>query len=179
MDCRKVPNSAPLYNCPNGHIICSSCYKGSRSECPSCYDVVGSAISLIGLTIIEKIKHSCPYSKCTEKMDLEKIAEHKTICSFRPVECPATNCKTVVSIQNFHEHIKECKHSYFRNSRTIDATNEATRYYAFNSEELTTNLTWQTNTFHWKGEHFSLIVKANRNNKMTNAYIQMFGSSYD
>ena len=28
--CLKVPTSAPLYNCPEGHIICSPCYSPVR-----------------------------------------------------------------------------------------------------------------------------------------------------
>ena len=57
-ECCKVPTSAPLYNCPEGHIICSSCYEGPSSECPACGRSMGRVISLIGLTLIQKIKHS-------------------------------------------------------------------------------------------------------------------------
>ena len=32
--CLKVPTSAPLYNCPEGHITCSSCYGGMTSQVP-------------------------------------------------------------------------------------------------------------------------------------------------
>ena len=107
MACFKVPISAPLYSCPEGHIICSSCYKGSTSTCPSrpCYEEVGRHISLIGLTLIEKIKHSCPYPKCPERLDLANIAEHKKVCSFRPVACPATHCKTEVSYEKLLDHL--------------------------------------------------------------------------
>ena len=181
-DCHKVPNSAPLYNCPQGHTICSSCHKGVTTQCPSCHWLVGSrSISLIGLTVIENIKHSCPYPNCAERMDFANIAEHKQICSLRTLACPATNCKTAVTYQKLLEHIKECKYSHYqRNARTISDTNETTKKYVFDSEEdLTKDLNWQMNTIRWKSKYFFFTIKTNGKNKMTNAYVQMLGSSDD
>ena len=180
--CLKVPISAPIYNCPEGHIICSSCYKGARSECPSCHKLVGCTLSLIGLTLIQKIKHSCPYPKCTERIDLALIPEHRKICSFRPVVCPEAKCKTEVSYHKLLEHIqKECKHSHYeQNSRTIGYTNETTLDYHFDPEkDINKDLTWIIDTIHWKGKHFFLSVKTNGSNKLGNVYIQMLGSTDD
>ena len=179
VDCHNVPTSAPLYNCPEGHIICTSCYKGARSLCPSCsYKFVGSTISLIGLTLIENIKHSCPYAECTERMDFANIAEHKKICSFKPLTCPAAHCKTKVTYEKLLEHIlKECKHSQSKMVQ-FDSTNEKTLTYLCESEDLSTCV-WKLATLIFKRRHFFLIVKTNASYSMTNAYIQMLGSSDD
>ena len=180
--CLKVPTSVPLYNCPEGHIICSSCHKGDTSACPSCRKPVGCSISLIGLTLIQNIKHSCPYPDCTERIDFVNIPEHKRICSFRPVVCPDAKCKIEVSFQKLLEHIlKECKYSHcHQNSRTIVDTNRTTLNYHFDPEEgIKNDLTWYMETIHWKRKYFFLTAKTNASNNMTNVYIQMLGSSDD
>ena len=57
-ECFNVPTSAPLHSCSNGHITCSICFKGPSSTCPHCEAKMGESTSLIGLTVIETIKHS-------------------------------------------------------------------------------------------------------------------------
>ena len=153
------------------------------SACPSwpCYEEVGLHISLIGLALIEKIKHSCPYPKCQDRLDLANIAEHKRVCSFKPVACPATHCKTEVSYQKLLDHLKECRHSHYQQIlRSTGDTNETTLKYVFNpEEEPTKDSSWKVETFHWKREHFFLTVKTNGSKNMTNVYIQMLGTSDD
>ena len=114
-------------------------------------------------------------------MDLANIAKHKKVCSFRPVACPATHCKTEVSYQKLLDHIKECGYSHYQqNSSSIGDTDETTLKYVFNpEEELTKDRTWKVETIHWKRKHFFLTAKTNARNKMTNVYIQMLGSSDD
>ena len=114
-------------------------------------------------------------------MDLANIAKHKKVCSFRPVACPATHCKTEVSYEKLLDHLKECRYSRYRhNSLSIGDTNETTLKYVFNpEEEPTKDSSWKVETFHWKREHFFLTVKTSGSKNMTNVYIQMLGTSDD
>ena len=58
-ECFAVPTSAPLHSCSNGHITCSECFQGPSSTCPDCEEKMGDSKSLIGLTVIDTINHSC------------------------------------------------------------------------------------------------------------------------
>ena len=58
-ECFAVPTSAPLHSCSNGHITCSECFQGPSSTSPHCEEKMGDSKSLIGLTVIDTIKHSC------------------------------------------------------------------------------------------------------------------------
>ena len=57
--CFKVPSASPIMNCPTGHLVCSSCYRGRSSCCPVCKRRMGKTVSLLAQSIIGSIHLSC------------------------------------------------------------------------------------------------------------------------
>ena len=175
--CLRVPNSAPLHNCSTGHILCHSCFKGPESPCPSCKKEMGSAVSLIGLTVIERIKHTCMYPNCMAKVDFSSLAEHRQTCSFRPILCPAVKCKKELSYDNVLRHLLyECQHSWACGASpqplNIDSTSDATTVNLVGKPETTD---WKMITHCW-GEKYFFLTVGRINNRMRNVYVQMLGT---
>ena len=115
-------------------------------------------------------------------MDLADIVEHKKVCTFRPIVCPAARCKTEVRYQQLLEHIlTKCKHSFARQNlkTTVGATNETFLKYSFDPDVHAEVGPWKLETLNWKRQQFFLTVKPNGSNNMTNLYIQMLRSSDD
>jgi E3 ubiquitin-protein ligase SIAH1 len=60
--CFTVPDRSPIFQCPNGHIVCKDC-KARIDECPTCRQPIGNLRNLIAEKIIEKIPARCPFFK--------------------------------------------------------------------------------------------------------------------
>jgi len=107
--CMDLPTSGPLHSCPNGHLVCSSCYPGPASPCPSCRATMGATRSLLAVTVIEAIQHPCGNLGCEEAPALGEVAGHKGRCGWRPVACPNACpetlpfCKVVAHLQKWRE----------------------------------------------------------------------------
>ena len=76
-----------------------------------------------------------------------------TLCSFRPIPCPAAQCNAEVCYQQLLEHIlKQCRHSWPGIS-TVDATNEITFDYII-PEVFKEDSASKVVINFWKNRHF-------------------------
>ena len=82
--CLEIPRSGPVPVCPNGHFVCKKCKAGS---CPTCRVAMGEGKSLLAVTILESIEHSCKFEDCDEKFPLAHIEKHEEVCLCRLVNC--------------------------------------------------------------------------------------------
>ena len=56
--CYEIPKDSPVAVCPNGHVVCRSC---KREHCPSCRVRMGPGTSLLAVTVIQSIPHTCEF----------------------------------------------------------------------------------------------------------------------
>ncbi|XP_023643332.1 E3 ubiquitin-protein ligase SINA-like 2 [Capsella rubella] len=61
------PLTSPIFQCVNGHIVCSSCRPKLGNKCPSCTLTIGNNRSRIAERLVEAVlvpcrnaKHGCP-----------------------------------------------------------------------------------------------------------------------
>ena len=81
--CLEVPTTGPIYNCPAGHGVCSTCYKGPNSKCPMYRTKMNKNTSLLAMTVIENIEHVCEFEGCEVRTPLAGVEEHRRSCNFK------------------------------------------------------------------------------------------------
>ena len=96
--CSKPPVSLPIFNCPTGHLICSSCYRGPSSWCPVCKTKMGRTVSLLAQALITSLKFSCKNQGCGAKMVVGEVDHHEANCASRMISCPVGRCAIRVQV---------------------------------------------------------------------------------
>ena len=96
--CSKPPVSLPIFNCPTGHLVCSSCYRGPSSWCPVCKSKMGRTVSLLAQALINSLKFSCKNQGCGAKMVVEEVDDHEANCASRMISCPVGRCAIRVQV---------------------------------------------------------------------------------
>ncbi|WJX63889.1 RING-type E3 ubiquitin transferase [Trifolium repens] len=100
------PLSIPVFQCDNGHIICSTCCPELRNECPKCTLRISSkhckAIENLSLSI----EMSSPDTKygCREKIIYLGKRKHEEECIHEPCYCPFLGCDFVASSKVLSSH---------------------------------------------------------------------------
>ena len=177
--CHNVPTSAPLHSCPKGHITCLSCFQGPSSMCPVCNEEMGFSTSLVALTVIKNIQHTCQFDGCQKRMSLAEVEEHKVHCFFRNVICPSVQCKKEVRYDQLLMHVlQQCEFSIARGKKkpTTLQTREYNQGFRSNPDNLCSGK-WNVTTLVWKEKYFFLTKNNEEGGKSQNFYIQMLGST--
>ena len=99
--CSKPPVSLPIFNCPTGHLVCSSCYRGPSSWCPVCKSKMGRTVSLLAQALITSLKFSCKNPGCGAKMVVEEVDDHEANCASRMINCPVSRCAIRLQVVAF------------------------------------------------------------------------------
>ena len=104
--CSKVSSTSPIFNCPTGHLLCSSCYRGSSSCCPRCKRRMGKTVSLLAEAVIGSLKLACCKNPgCGARLRLGEMEEHKLVCAFRMIACPVSLCATSIQVKNLKKFV--------------------------------------------------------------------------
>ncbi|KAK8776205.1 hypothetical protein V5799_030451 [Amblyomma americanum] len=116
----------PIHQCPNGHLLCSSC-REKVDDCPTCREPMGNIRNLKLEKLAEKMSFWCKYkdSGCPLKLPLADHAWHYDVCEFRPVPCPypgracewhGPHCQILQHLENSHERVSTYRgeHMLFR-----------------------------------------------------------------
>ena len=105
--CLSLPESTPIYQCENGHIICKSC-RQSIETCPQCCKPLAYNRSLVAESFLEAFSKPCPFVKhgCDAKILPDHEEGHKKTCAYREVHCPIKVCGKRVSIHNVISHLQ-------------------------------------------------------------------------
>ncbi len=95
--CLELPKSPPIYQCPNGHIVCNICHK-KLQVCPQCREPLGKNRNLFAENIME---WPCPFAKhgCTNSFATNCVNDHQKKCQFREVSCPAPYSEKKITIK--------------------------------------------------------------------------------
>jgi E3 ubiquitin-protein ligase SIAH1 len=96
--CLELPKSPPIYQCPNGHIICNICHKELKL-CPQCREPLGKYRCRIAEELMDF--EPCPFAKhgCTDKFATNCGYDHEEKCPYREVPCTSRYCYEQVSIK--------------------------------------------------------------------------------
>ncbi|CAA7055665.1 unnamed protein product [Microthlaspi erraticum] len=97
----------PIFQCENGHIVCSSCCPKLSNTCPSCTLPIGHIRNRAMETVVEPTFVRCRNAKigCKKKFTYGKESEHeKKECNFSPCSCPVQGCDYTGSVDNLEHH---------------------------------------------------------------------------
>ena len=104
--CLGVPSEAPVFSCPNGHMICNRC---KMDTCPTCKEAMGQDKSLLAVTILENIDHECSIYGCEETLSFEDLGNHVRDCEHRVVRCPFAGCDETMPLMDLMKHLNDSK----------------------------------------------------------------------
>ncbi len=96
--CLELPKSSPIYQCPNGHIVCNICHK-KLQFCPQCREPLGKYRCRIAEELMDF--EPCSFFKhgCSARFVTKYGKDHEKECQFREVGCPFQDCKKKSSIK--------------------------------------------------------------------------------
>ncbi|XP_076894019.1 putative E3 ubiquitin-protein ligase SINA-like 6 [Bidens hawaiensis] len=100
------PLSAPIFQCENGHIACSSCCKKVKRKCPCCCMPIGYNRCRAVEKIVESVKVSCINTRngCRRILTYSKQAKHEQVCVHAACSCPYPSCPYSGSSKNMYLH---------------------------------------------------------------------------
>ncbi|TRY64176.1 hypothetical protein TCAL_11503 [Tigriopus californicus] len=116
--CCQTPRGPPIFQCENGHLICSAC-KPRMAKCPQGGCELDQQRSRIAENLLNNadIPRPCIYSSvgCFHEDLLSDLIEHETKCEFRKVFCPDLECGEVVVAKELLGHFKEDHPDHVKN----------------------------------------------------------------
>ncbi|PKI40479.1 hypothetical protein CRG98_039115 [Punica granatum] len=148
----------PIYQCHNGHTLCSTCKTRVHNRCPTCRQELGDIRCLALEKVAESLELPCKYCSlgCPEIFPYYSKLKHETLCNFRPYTCPyaGSECSVTGDIPFLVAHL--------RDDHKVDMHSGCTfnhRYVKSNPREVE-NATWMLTVFHCFGQYFCLHFEA-------------------
>ncbi|CAH8277355.1 unnamed protein product [Arabidopsis lyrata] len=103
------PLKIPIYQCINGHLACTPCWKKVKSICPFClkpakYDFRCRAME----KVIEAAMVSCPNASygCKKYVSYTNLSSHEKQCRFAQCSCPMRNWNYTGSSKDLSKHVR-------------------------------------------------------------------------
>jgi len=159
--CLDVPRKAPVFSCPNGHLVCQKC---KSKSCPTCRVAMGDNKSLVAIAVIEKILHDCQFVDCNDEYSLAYIEQHEKYCHHRLVACPCyVECDARVPLSKIMDHLekKPCSTGLLS---VIESAGIA-KYQVANMKNLDSRrLSWRVRTYIYKERFLALCVNKSGEN---------------
>jgi len=178
--CFDVPKKAPVPVCPNGHVVCQGC---KRDLCPTCRVRMGHGTSILAVTVIENIPHSCEFQLygCQVSCSILSLPTHQATCRFRAVKCPNFNCVERVPLTTLAEHtLRRCIHNgTFYNTPLSNSYNYIIPANQTDQFDNRRNSTWRPDGITHDGKNFFLKITRKGKKAMWYFYVQMAGSEAD
>jgi len=175
--CYDVPKQAPVPVCPNGHVVCQGC---KRDLCPTCRVRMGLGTSLLAVTVIENIPHSCEFQiyGCQASCSIISLPNHQASCPYRAVKCPNFNCAERVPLTLLAEHtLRRCIHNgTFYSTPLSNSYNYIIPANQTDQFDNRRNSTWRPDGITFDGKNFFLKITRKGKKAMWYFYVQMAGS---
>ncbi|KAJ6961262.1 E3 ubiquitin-protein ligase SINAT2-like [Populus alba x Populus x berolinensis] len=144
----------PIFQCPNGHTLCSQCRARVKNSCPICRGELGNIRCLALEKISESIELPCTYQSagCCDIFPYYSKPKHEENCKYRPYNCPyaGAECSVTGDISLLIKHLK--------NDHKVDMHDGCTfnhRYVKSDAGEID-NATWMLTVFNCFGRQFCL-----------------------
>ncbi|PKU64208.1 E3 ubiquitin-protein ligase SINAT2 isoform X1 [Dendrobium catenatum] len=160
LECPICTNSMypPIYQCPNGHTLCSNCKLRVHNQCPTCRHELGNIRCLALEKVAGSLELPCKHQAmgCLGIFLYYEKLKHEQSCKFRPYNCPyaGSECPITGDTQMIITHL--------RNDHKVDMHDGCTfnhRYVKANPHEVE-NATWMLTVFNCFGQHFCLHFEA-------------------
>lgn len=149
---------SPIYQCLNGHTLCSSCKIRVHNICPICRSELGDIRCLALEKVAESLELPCRYKNlgCREIFQYFSKPSHEQQCQFRPYNCPyaGSECSITGDIPMLVAHLREDHKVDMHNGCTFNH-----RYVKSNPQEVE-NATWMLTVFNCFGRQFCLHFEA-------------------
>ncbi|WJX58573.1 RING-type E3 ubiquitin transferase [Trifolium repens] len=96
----------PVFQCDNGHIVCSTCCPKLRNKCNKCSLSISSKRCTAIENLLQSIKISCPNAKlgCVEKISYSRKRKHEEECIYDKCYCPISGCGFFASLEVLSNH---------------------------------------------------------------------------
>ncbi|XP_065861737.1 E3 ubiquitin-protein ligase SINAT2-like [Euphorbia lathyris] len=148
----------PIYQCPNGHTLCSSCKARVHNSCPTCRGELGNIRCLALEKVAESLELPCKYQimGCPDIFPYYGNLKHEKNCKYRPYNCPYAGAECTVT-GDVHLLVMHLKHDH-----KVDMHDGCTfnhRYVKSNPQEID-NATWMLTIFNCFGRQFCLHFEA-------------------
>ncbi|XP_058733388.1 E3 ubiquitin-protein ligase SINA-like 10 [Vicia villosa] len=104
-NCSK-PLTIPVFQCDNGHTICSTCFPELMNKCIKCSLPICSKRCKVIENILQSMEMPCPNEEygCKETISYSGKREHEERCSYAPCYCPLLGCDFVASSRVLSNH---------------------------------------------------------------------------
>ncbi|KAH1039161.1 hypothetical protein J1N35_040904 [Gossypium stocksii] len=107
-----MPRKSVVYECPNGHTLCSNCKNKVHNCCPTCRRDLGDIRCLALEEVAESLEVPCKYEnlRCHDIFPYYgKLKRPEQHCWFRPYKCPyaASDCSVTGDIPTLVAHLKD------------------------------------------------------------------------
>ncbi|XP_045832675.1 E3 ubiquitin-protein ligase SINA-like 10 [Trifolium pratense] len=98
--------SIPVFQCDNGHIVCSTCCSKLRNKCQKCSLPISSKRYKANENPLQSIQMSCQNEKygCRETISHSGKRKHEEECIYLPCYCPLSGCNFVASLEMLSNH---------------------------------------------------------------------------
>ncbi|KAJ7295657.1 hypothetical protein O6H91_06G051500 [Diphasiastrum complanatum] len=160
LDCSVCISSMypPIYQCLNGHTLCSSCKSRVQNRCPTCRHELGTIRCLALEKVAESVELPCRFQNlgCSEICPYYSKLKHESNCTYRPYDCPyaGSECPVKGDISALLLHLRDDHRVDMHNGCTFNH-----RYVKSNPQEVE-NATWMLTVFSCFGHHFCLHFEA-------------------
>ncbi|KAJ0099675.1 hypothetical protein Patl1_21349 [Pistacia atlantica] len=102
------PLTSPVFQCEDGHIVCSLCCT-RLGRCSTCLLPVGNIRCRAIEIVLESVKARCPNTKygCNETMSYSLQKVHEQTCQHVPCSCPFSHCNFISTSTKLYQHFSE------------------------------------------------------------------------
>ncbi|KAG2285133.1 hypothetical protein Bca4012_034411 [Brassica carinata] len=148
----------PIFQCPNGHTLCTNCKLKVRNTCPTCRYELGNIRCLALEKAAESLEVLCRFQSlgCHDIFPYYSKLKHEQHCRFRSYNCPyaGSECSVAGDIQTLVDHLKDDHKVDMHDGCTFNH-----RYVKSNPHEVE-NATWMLTVFNCFGRQFCLHFEA-------------------
>lgn len=129
-----------MFQCPNGHTLCSNCRVRVPKLCPTCRYELGNIRCLALEKVAESLELPCRFQDlgCHNIFPYYGKLKHEKSCKYRPYSCPyaGADCSVTGDIQFLAMHLKDDHRVDMHDGSTFNH-----RYVKSNPQEVE-NATW-------------------------------------
>ncbi|XP_058748081.1 E3 ubiquitin-protein ligase SINA-like 10, partial [Vicia villosa] len=110
LDCYNClqPLTIPVFQCDNGHTVCSTCCPQLRNKCIKCSLRISSKRCKAVENILQSMEMSCPNEEhgCRKTISYCGKRKHEEECTDAPCYCPLSGCNFVASSRLLSDHFR-------------------------------------------------------------------------
>ena len=154
--CLKMPRQTPVYQCENGHCICSECYV-KLTNCPICRKALGKIRNLVFERLLKKMSHKCKFVEygCTFEDTMKPLECHELDCQYRLVNCVHLTCKIQISMAHLFEHMQK-EHNRIVENTVLNEYQRIKSSLHVKTEDFIEEGIWKPAHIKFEDKHFFL-----------------------